>query len=120
MKLKCECCGIEQEFPDDNGETAFNEGWDAPPHFTQVMTCGLCPSAPFVIHGDWHEHDSIHEKWEREGRPAEFSVAECVAPEHQTITDEQIAEMQALTAGVKDPMEILRLFQEKRKEWDHE
>lgn len=34
MKLKCQCCGIEQEFKD--GEEAFKEGWDAPPHFTGV------------------------------------------------------------------------------------
>lgn len=43
MKLKCECCGFEQEFKD--GEEAFQAGWDAPPHFSQYVSCNLCPGS---------------------------------------------------------------------------
>ena len=70
VKLKCECCGFEREFEDR--EEAFEEGWDAPPHFSQFVTCELCPSAPLVL-GHKEEHDKAHARWEREGRPATFT-----------------------------------------------
>lgn len=47
LKLKCEACGVEREFKD--GEEAFEAGWDAPPHFTQIVTCELCPTAHVLI-----------------------------------------------------------------------
>ena len=47
MKLKCQCCGFEQEF--DSREAAFQAGWDAPPHFTGYVTCNLCPGVCIVM-----------------------------------------------------------------------
>lgn len=68
MKLKCECCGFEQEYVD--GEAAFQDGWDAPPHFTGfAVTCPLCPSSHLVL---GISHEEVHERWKRTGRPAEF------------------------------------------------
>lgn len=75
MKLKCECCGFEQEFTD--GEEAFDKGWDAPPHFTGYVACDLCP-ATFVIFGEQHRHAKAHEQWAREGRPEEFGMEEFI------------------------------------------
>ena len=53
MKLKCMCCQFEQEFA--GAEEAFDAGWDAPPHFTGIVCCDLCP-ASFVVMGCTHEH----------------------------------------------------------------
>lgn len=78
MNLVCECCGFSQDFAD--GEEAFTEGWDAPPHFTGVITCGLCPSSYLVLN-EKKRHIPIHEKWEREGRPEEFSQETCLIEE---------------------------------------
>jgi len=47
MKLKCQCCGFEQQF--DSQEAAFQAGWDAPPHFTGYVACNLCPGACLVM-----------------------------------------------------------------------
>jgi len=69
MKLKCECCGFEQEFEDDI--QAFNAGWDCPPQFTGYVCCDLCPGS-FVVLGLTYKHKEVHERWDREGRPAEF------------------------------------------------
>jgi hypothetical protein len=68
MTLKCACCGFEKEFTD--AEEAFRAGWDAPPHFPYVG-CDLCPGA-LIAFGHTHQHAAKHEKWAREGRPAEF------------------------------------------------
>ena len=72
MKLRCDCCGIEQNFKDS--EAAFQDGWDAPPHFTGFVCCDLCPAVCIVL-GMSHKH--AHALWEKEGRPKEFSVAKC-------------------------------------------
>jgi hypothetical protein len=69
MTLKCQCCGFEKEFAD--GEEAFQAGWDAPPHFSGYVACDLCPGS-FVVLGMTDQHSAAHEKWKREGRPAEF------------------------------------------------
>lgn len=79
MKLKCQCCGFEQEFKD--GEEAFIAGWDAPPHFTGYVCCNLCPGA-YVVLGRTHLHKPIHERWASEGRPKEFTPPE-LEPEFQ-------------------------------------
>lgn len=71
MILTCQCCGFSKEFKD--GEDAFNEGWDAPPHFTQVICCNLCP-ASFIVLGITDKHSPAHAKWRTEGRPSEFSI----------------------------------------------
>ena len=41
--LVCEGCGTRAEF--GSPEQAFNEGWDCPPMFAQVVTCSRCSSA---------------------------------------------------------------------------
>lgn len=72
MILKCQCCGIEQDFVD--GEAAFRAGWDAPPHFTGFVCCDLCPAVCIVLGAS---HAMAHAMWARDGRPTEFSVAKC-------------------------------------------
>lgn len=72
MKLKCQCCGVEQEFK--NGEEAFTAGWDAPPHFTGFVACNLCPAICLVRK---RTHHKAHALWAKEGRPKEFTVAKC-------------------------------------------
>jgi hypothetical protein len=71
MKLKCQCCGFEQEFLD--GEAAFKAGWDAPPHFSGYISCDLCPGS-LIVMGQTHKHAPDHERWAKEGRPKEFEV----------------------------------------------
>lgn len=70
MRLKCECCGFEADLEPN---AAYQAGWDAPPYFTMVTTCPLCPSA-HVLHGDTWRHAAAHAQWERTGRPAEFDA----------------------------------------------
>lgn len=77
MTLTCQCCGFSREFTD--GEHAFREGWDAPPHFTSIICCDLCP-AVCIIAG--RSHKKAHDRWDRLGRPREFTVAGCGADEH--------------------------------------
>ena len=72
MRLKCQCCGFEADFTD--GEAAFQAGWDALPHFTTHVCCDLCPAVCVVL---GLSHEIAHERWAREGRPKEFTVAEC-------------------------------------------
>lgn len=72
MKLKCQCCGIEQEFADS--EAAFQAGWDAPPHFSTHIVCNLCPAICIVLGAS---HAKAHALWEKEGRPEEFSCVKC-------------------------------------------
>lgn len=74
MILKCQCCGIEQEFAD--GEVAFRAGWDAPPHFTQCIVCNLCPATCIVM---GLRHTKAHALWKREGRPEEFDFTKCAS-----------------------------------------
>ncbi len=71
MKLKCQCCGFEAEFAD--GEAAFQAGWDAPPYFSGVICCHLCP-ASFIVLGETHRHAKAHEQWKTQGRPEEFEI----------------------------------------------
>lgn len=72
MKLKCDCCGFEQEFTD--GEAAFEAGWDAPPHFTGFVCCHLCPAVCVVL---GMPHNKAHALWKHEGRPEEWTIAKC-------------------------------------------
>lgn len=109
IKLKCDCCQHEEEFIDS--EEAFQKGWDAPPHFQGYVACNLCPAAAQFMDGGWSRHAPIHEKWEREGRPAEFTQETCVLPEDyipperldliKKITSESTSVQEALTALIK-------------------
>jgi hypothetical protein len=78
VTLTCQCCGFEASFAD--AEEAFRAGWDAPPLFSQVTCCNLCP-ASFIVMGQASRHDKIHKLWDSHGRPAEFSLSTCVSPE---------------------------------------
>jgi hypothetical protein len=71
MELKCQCCGFIKEFQD--GEEAFLDGWDCPPHFTGYVCCDLCPGS-FVVLGCTSKHAETHERWLKEGRPTEFQI----------------------------------------------
>lgn len=71
QNLKCECCGFEQIF--ENDEAAFYFGWDAPPHFTGYVCCNLCPGS-FVVLGITDRHKGVHDKWTQDGRPEEFKI----------------------------------------------
>lgn len=84
MKLKCQCCGFEVEFED--GEAAFQAGWDAPPHFIDIVACNLCPAVCIVLHKG---HTKAHALWEREGRPATFSLDTCAS-------DQEFGDSQAI------------------------
>ncbi len=72
MKLKCQCCGFEQEF--DSQEAAFQAGWDAPPHFTGYVTCNLCPGVCIVM---GLSHAKAHDHWQKYGRPMDFNLGTC-------------------------------------------
>lgn len=72
MLLTCQCCGYEQKFKD--GEEAFQEGWDAPPHFTGFICCHLCPAVCVVL---GKGHTMAHALWQAEGRPKQWSFAKC-------------------------------------------
>ena len=65
-RLKCQCCGFEDSL---TGEEAFERGWDAPPHFTQVVCCPLCPAVAALGIVD---HSKAHARWAIEGRPKTF------------------------------------------------
>lgn len=87
MIYKCDCCGHTADFPD--GEAAFQAGWDAPPHFTGYVACNLCPASNLFREGGWGRHAAIHEQWEKDGRPEEFSQETCMPPEDH-LTQEQL------------------------------
>lgn len=72
VRLKCQCCGFEQLF--ENGQRAFQAGWDAPPIFTQHVCCPLCPASAIVLKKG---HKIAHAIWKREGRPRDFSIEKC-------------------------------------------
>jgi hypothetical protein len=78
ITFTCVCCGHSQEFVD--AEEAFNEGWDAPPHFTGFIACSLCP-ASFIVSGQTAKHNEVHARWGREGRPDNWSQETCLSPE---------------------------------------
>jgi hypothetical protein len=78
MKLKCQCCGFEQEFTD--AEAAFQAGWDAPPHFTGYVSCDLCPGS-YVVLGQTAKHASAHARWAKEGRPRQFELPDDIDKE---------------------------------------
>jgi hypothetical protein len=67
MEFTCDCCGITQTFA--SAKAAFDEGWDVLPYFTGYVSCSLCPGS-YIALGQTDRHSSIHERWEREGRPA--------------------------------------------------
>lgn len=73
--LKCQCCGHEATL---GLEKAFQEGWDAPPHFSHVC-CPLCPAVCVVMGAG---HKKAHAHWQTHGRPIEFSMATCATDEH--------------------------------------
>lgn len=66
MIHRCDCCGFEQDLT--SGE-AFQAGWDAPPHFTQYVSCPLCPALCAM---ELEGHVMAHTDWERNGRPVAF------------------------------------------------
>jgi hypothetical protein len=66
VTLTCDCCGYTADFED--GEAAFNAGWDAPPHFSGYVSCPLCPSSNVVL-GRTYLHAQAHQRWQRDGRP---------------------------------------------------
>jgi hypothetical protein len=74
MTLTCQCCGFSQTF--ESNQEAFEAGWDGPGYFTGYVCCNLCPGS-FVVLGITDQHKPDHEKWEREGRPAEFQIPMC-------------------------------------------
>ena len=84
VKLKCNCCGFEQEF--DDNEAAFEAGWDAPPHFTGYIACNLCPAVcVLALSGDPRfksaTHANAHNYWKESGRPEEFNQ-HCLPDNH--------------------------------------
>ena len=66
MTLTCACCKFTRTF--ENGEEAFADGWDCPPHSTGYVCCNLCP-ATYVVMNMTHKHAAEHERWEKRGRP---------------------------------------------------
>ena len=97
ITLTCECCNISKEFA--HYEEAFDKGWDAPPHFTGYIGCDLCP-ATFIVLGQKWKHFPIHEKWNREGRPLEFTQESCI-PEEDRIPEELITELNERILALK-------------------
>jgi hypothetical protein len=76
VRLKCNCCGFEQEFEDN--EAAYRAGWDAPPHFTGYVACHICPAVCVIaLSGDPNfkntTHIHAHDHWKEHGRPEEFN-----------------------------------------------
>jgi hypothetical protein len=70
MILKCECCGFEREFA--TTDEAFDAGWDEKEHLPNwPVSCDLCPGVCAMGEVD---HSEAHAIWERNGRPAEFSL----------------------------------------------
>lgn len=90
--LRCDCCGFEQEL---TLEQAYDDGWDAPPHFTGYVACPLCPAVFIVLPDMSGKHDGIHELWKRDGRPAVFTQETCV-PEEDRIPPERLAEFETI------------------------
>lgn len=76
IKLKCACCGVEKEFPDQRA--AFEVGWDVPEFLPSwPVSCDLCPG---VCAMGWCSHAKAHAYWEKHGRPAKFGPT-CFADE---------------------------------------
>lgn len=78
IRLTCDCCGFSEHFQD--GQDAFEQGWDAPPYFTGYVGCNLCPGS-YIVLGRTDRHAPLHEKWNREGRPEAFDSERDVVPE---------------------------------------
>lgn len=102
IKLKCQCCGFEQEFADD--EAVFDAGWDAPPLFPYV-SCDLCPGVCIILGAG---HTLAHAIWEREGRPKSFSVEKCA-------TDDVIGEPERMKAALENMARLRELMDTIRK-----
>jgi len=103
ITLTCECCNISEDFIDL--EKAFDKGWDAPPHFTGYICCDLCPAA-FIMLGQKWKHIPIHKKWEKEGRPLEFSQETCVPLEDQA-SEEEMNKLQKFLEGfMEEPWDV--------------
>lgn len=51
-------------------EEAFDKGWDTPERFGYTG-CDLCPGA-WIYLQQTDKHAAAHERWAKEGRPAEF------------------------------------------------
>ena len=49
--LECIVCGIQKKF--DNPDEAFDEGWDAPPHFSYVC-CDKCSYPEWLMKNGKH------------------------------------------------------------------
>lgn len=59
MIFTCQCCSISKEF--DAARKAFDEGWDVPPYFSDVVTCPNCPSSYLILGIIPDEHLATHE-----------------------------------------------------------
>lgn len=69
--LTCKCCDHTEDL--GNARTAFEKGWDEPEHLPSwPVTCPLCPGVA-ALDPPLVDHSAAHEKWAREGRPAEFT-----------------------------------------------
>lgn len=93
VKLTCDCCRFTQEFEDT--EIAFEEGWDAPPHFKSYISCPFCPVS--FLYGI--DHFPIHKQWNETGRPKEFSQETCVIPEER-IPQGELDAFESLLKGI--------------------
>ena len=76
VKHKCQCCGIEKEFKDE--DEAFKAGWDTPQRFGYT-TCDLCPGVCITMGAS---HKKAHALWAKEGRPTEFTITCCGVDEY--------------------------------------
>ena len=105
MRLRCECCGHEAKFKDD--EEAFQGGWDEPGRggFNHTL-CPLCPGAH--SYDPNFSHSKAHALWKSEGRPEEFTVEKCAG---DGVID-NLSEIRRVNAGMK---KVARLFKEHRR-----
>lgn len=72
VTLTCACCGFEETFK--NCEEAFQAGWDEPTHLASwPLSCPLCPGTASM---GMFDHSAAHERWKREGRPANFTESQ--------------------------------------------
>lgn len=69
ISLTCQCCGQDRAF--NSAEQAYEEGWDAPPHFT-IIACDLCPASLIALEQK-HKHTPAHERWAKDGRPKSWN-----------------------------------------------
>lgn len=76
IELECGCCHYKQTFK--NSKEAYDQGWDCAPYITQCTACPLCLGA-YVILNKTDEHEEVHKRWAKEGRPQKFSPETCLS-----------------------------------------